>query len=214
MNSGTEGNKKSVVHDKHIPSILFISLQLPTADYLHSMKTSEPKAQQVALDSSWKALSSRTNFRGCNWLERKHEVAVLIRAFRSCRFCAGRDLLAPSSNRNFGNCCSEGNPGFTAARGFNPAGGAPGGGPYCTLTTTKWFLQALSVIPMGSWGDVARRFTLIRWRAHGGTVAAHSYSADGRQPYAIVTHGGARNVRQCAAHCASGEPEAMLRHCF
>ncbi|KZV44416.1 hypothetical protein F511_26999 [Dorcoceras hygrometricum] len=36
-------------------------------------------------------------------------------------------------------------------------------GPYCTLTTTKWFLQALSVIPRGSWGDVARRFTMIRW---------------------------------------------------
>ncbi|KZV51496.1 hypothetical protein F511_34407 [Dorcoceras hygrometricum] len=30
-------------------------------------------------------------------------------------------------------------------------------GPYCTLTTTDWFLQALSVIPRGSWGDVARR---------------------------------------------------------
>ncbi|KZV41770.1 DNA-directed RNA polymerase V subunit 1 [Dorcoceras hygrometricum] len=30
-------------------------------------------------------------------------------------------------------------------------------GPYCTLTTTSWFLQALSVIPRGSWGDVARR---------------------------------------------------------
>ncbi|KZV49119.1 glutamate receptor 1.2-like [Dorcoceras hygrometricum] len=26
-------------------------------------------------------------------------------------------------------------------------------GPYCTLTTTKWFLQTLSVIPWGSWGD-------------------------------------------------------------
>ncbi|KZV20892.1 hypothetical protein F511_36001 [Dorcoceras hygrometricum] len=36
-------------------------------------------------------------------------------------------------------------------------------GPYCTLTTTNWFLQALSVIPRDSWGDVARRFTLIRW---------------------------------------------------
>ncbi|KZV55910.1 tetratricopeptide repeat protein 7A [Dorcoceras hygrometricum] len=36
-------------------------------------------------------------------------------------------------------------------------------GPYCTLTTTNWFLQALSVIPMGSWRDVARRFTMIRW---------------------------------------------------
>ncbi|KZV49335.1 TMV resistance protein N-like [Dorcoceras hygrometricum] len=30
-------------------------------------------------------------------------------------------------------------------------------GTYCTLTTTNWFLQALSVIPRGSWGDVARR---------------------------------------------------------
>ncbi|KZV43775.1 hypothetical protein F511_39520 [Dorcoceras hygrometricum] len=30
-------------------------------------------------------------------------------------------------------------------------------GPYCTLTTTNWFLQALSVIPRGSWGNVARR---------------------------------------------------------
>ncbi|KZV53016.1 hypothetical protein F511_27632 [Dorcoceras hygrometricum] len=36
-------------------------------------------------------------------------------------------------------------------------------GPYCRLTTTNWFLQALSVIPRGSWGDVARRFTMIRW---------------------------------------------------
>ncbi|KZV54381.1 hypothetical protein F511_24431 [Dorcoceras hygrometricum] len=39
-------------------------------------------------------------------------------------------------------------------------------GPYCTLTTTNWFLQALSVIPRGSWGDVARRFTMIRWAEH------------------------------------------------
>ncbi|KZV49888.1 hypothetical protein F511_40960 [Dorcoceras hygrometricum] len=30
-------------------------------------------------------------------------------------------------------------------------------GPYCTLTTTNWFLQALSVISRGSWGDVSRR---------------------------------------------------------
>ncbi|KZV26514.1 acyl-CoA dehydrogenase-related protein [Dorcoceras hygrometricum] len=36
-------------------------------------------------------------------------------------------------------------------------------GPYCTLTMTNWFLQALSVIPRGSWRDVARRFTMIRW---------------------------------------------------
>ncbi|KZV19952.1 monosaccharide-sensing protein 2-like [Dorcoceras hygrometricum] len=30
-------------------------------------------------------------------------------------------------------------------------------GSYCMLTTTNWFFQALSVIPRGSWGDVARR---------------------------------------------------------
>ncbi|KZV36337.1 transcriptional corepressor LEUNIG-like [Dorcoceras hygrometricum] len=36
-------------------------------------------------------------------------------------------------------------------------------GPYCTLTMTDLFLQALSVIPRGSWGDVSRRFTMIRW---------------------------------------------------
>ncbi|KZV15624.1 hypothetical protein F511_31616 [Dorcoceras hygrometricum] len=34
---------------------------------------------------------------------------------------------------------------------------------FCTLTMTDWFLQALSVIPRGSWGDVARRFTMVRW---------------------------------------------------
>ncbi|KZV36100.1 cycloartenol Synthase-like [Dorcoceras hygrometricum] len=27
-------------------------------------------------------------------------------------------------------------------------------GPYCMLTTTNWFLQALSVIPRGSWGEM------------------------------------------------------------
>ncbi|KZV38056.1 acyl-CoA dehydrogenase-related protein [Dorcoceras hygrometricum] len=45
-------------------------------------------------------------------------------------------------------------------------------GPYCTLTTTDWFLQALSVIPRGSWGDVARRFTMIRWAEHAAAAAA------------------------------------------
>ncbi|KZV31120.1 protein LUTEIN DEFICIENT 5, chloroplastic [Dorcoceras hygrometricum] len=30
-------------------------------------------------------------------------------------------------------------------------------GPYSTLTMTDCFLQALLVIPMGSWGDVSRR---------------------------------------------------------
>ncbi|KZV41894.1 acyl-CoA dehydrogenase-related protein [Dorcoceras hygrometricum] len=45
-------------------------------------------------------------------------------------------------------------------------------GPYCTLTTTNWFLQALSVIPRGSWGDVARRFTMIRWTAAAAAAVA------------------------------------------
>ncbi|KZV32282.1 hypothetical protein F511_18461 [Dorcoceras hygrometricum] len=36
-------------------------------------------------------------------------------------------------------------------------------GSYCTLTMTDWFLQALSVIPRRSWGDVARHFIMIRW---------------------------------------------------
>ncbi|KZV45413.1 hypothetical protein F511_34413 [Dorcoceras hygrometricum] len=79
-------------------------------------------------------------------------------------------------------------------------------GPYCTLTMTNWFLQALSVIPRGSWGDVARHFTLIRWRAHGGTVAARSYSADGRPPCAIVAHGGARHLPPTCARCARRWP--------
>ncbi|KZV20496.1 hypothetical protein F511_16294 [Dorcoceras hygrometricum] len=39
-------------------------------------------------------------------------------------------------------------------------------GPYCTLTMTNWLLQALSVIPRGSWRDVARRFTMIRLARH------------------------------------------------
>ncbi|KZV27720.1 hypothetical protein F511_40727 [Dorcoceras hygrometricum] len=50
-------------------------------------------------------------------------------------------------------------------------------GPYCTLTMTNWFLQALSVIPRGSWGDVARRFTMIRW-----ATSTHSKSAAPSSP--------------------------------
>ncbi|KZV06918.1 WD repeat and HMG-box DNA-binding protein 1 [Dorcoceras hygrometricum] len=36
-------------------------------------------------------------------------------------------------------------------------------GPYCTLTTTNWFLQALSVIPRGSWAMLLDALTMIRW---------------------------------------------------
>ncbi|KZV38641.1 hypothetical protein F511_11739 [Dorcoceras hygrometricum] len=48
-------------------------------------------------------------------------------------------------------------------------------GPYCTLTTTNWFLQALSVTPRGSWGDVARRFTMIRWANPSDLIGDRSY---------------------------------------
>ncbi|KZV45461.1 hypothetical protein F511_12909 [Dorcoceras hygrometricum] len=60
---------------------------------------------EEALDSSREALPFYTYFGGCCGLEQKHEVAGLARAFRS-----------------------SGNSGFTAGRGVNPAGGAPGGG--------------------------------------------------------------------------------------
>ncbi|KZV36847.1 F-box/kelch-repeat protein-like [Dorcoceras hygrometricum] len=48
-------------------------------------------------------------------------------------------------------------------------------GPYCTLTTTNWFLQALSVIPRGSWGDVSRHFTMIRWANRSDQIVDRSY---------------------------------------
>ncbi|KZV38501.1 G-type lectin S-receptor-like serine/threonine-protein kinase [Dorcoceras hygrometricum] len=48
-------------------------------------------------------------------------------------------------------------------------------GPYCTITMTNWFLQALSVIPRGSWGDVARRFTMIRWASPKIWFRSHTY---------------------------------------
>ncbi|KZV57306.1 hypothetical protein F511_22755 [Dorcoceras hygrometricum] len=50
-------------------------------------------------------------------------------------------------------------------------------GPYCTLTTTDWFLQALSVIPRGSWGDVARLFTMIRWAAQNRRLPLSTHAA-------------------------------------
>ncbi|KZV16992.1 hypothetical protein F511_29128 [Dorcoceras hygrometricum] len=55
-------------------------------------------------------------------------------------------------------------------------------GPYRTLTTTEWFLQALSVIPRGSWGDVARRFTMIRWAASSHASLPLDHAAAVRRP--------------------------------
>ncbi|KZV14161.1 hypothetical protein F511_44250 [Dorcoceras hygrometricum] len=48
---------------------------------------------------------------------------------------------------------------------------------------TNWFFHALSVIPGGSWGDVARRFTMIRWapgsdQIHRGTVTSRLEAVD------------------------------------
>ncbi|KZV54304.1 hypothetical protein F511_15403 [Dorcoceras hygrometricum] len=56
-------------------------------------------------------------------------------------------------------------------------------GPYCTLTTTDWFFQALSVIPRGSWGDVTRRFTMIRWAGSSHKLAGQSSASTSRVPY-------------------------------
>ncbi|KZV53633.1 hypothetical protein F511_19473 [Dorcoceras hygrometricum] len=55
-------------------------------------------------------------------------------------------------------------------------------GPYCTLTTTNWFLQELSVIPRGSWGDVARRFTMIRWANLEHTAPSSPQTSHRRRP--------------------------------
>ncbi|KZV33857.1 hypothetical protein F511_27758 [Dorcoceras hygrometricum] len=55
-------------------------------------------------------------------------------------------------------------------------------GPYYTLTTTNWFLQALSVIPRGSWRDVARRFTMIRWARNPGFTAGRGFNPTGGAP--------------------------------
>ncbi|KZV41222.1 formin-like protein 20 [Dorcoceras hygrometricum] len=74
--------------------------------------------------------------------------------------------------------------------------------PYCTLTTTNWFLQALSVIPRGSWGDVARRFTMIRWATP--NSAAHSSPS--------LTHAAGRRL---APPCAAAVRRPLRdRTCF
>ncbi|KZV40370.1 hypothetical protein F511_01692 [Dorcoceras hygrometricum] len=83
-------------------------------------------------------------------------------------------------------------------------------GPYCMLTMTKWFLHALSVIPMGSWGDVARRFTMIRWDAC--RPPAHELRAVVRAACGSVPH--AVQAAGAAVRPSSGEPETVLRHCF
>ncbi|KZV25653.1 ribophorin I family protein [Dorcoceras hygrometricum] len=82
-------------------------------------------------------------------------------------------------------------------------------GPYCTLTTTDWFLQALSVIPRGSWGDVARRFTMIRW------AGSHKYwireSRTDTQLNVLSTRRGFREVRLPKSQQGSNRDLILLR---
>ncbi|KZV48706.1 hypothetical protein F511_19246 [Dorcoceras hygrometricum] len=74
-------------------------------------------------------------------------------------------------------------------------------GPYCTLTTTDWFLQALSVIPRGSWGDVARRFIMIRW----------AESRTDTQLNVLSTRRGFREVRLPKSQQGSNRDLTLLR---
>ncbi|KZV49935.1 hypothetical protein F511_20693 [Dorcoceras hygrometricum] len=92
-------------------------------------------------------------------------------------------------------------------------------GPYCTLTTTNWFLQVLSVIPRGSWGDVARRFTMIRWgfiTQHNSTLAStHSKSAAPSSPLPHAAAGRHQAPpppplrRTCSGHHAEEFPSVL-----
>ncbi|KZV50616.1 hypothetical protein F511_32175 [Dorcoceras hygrometricum] len=77
-------------------------------------------------------------------------------------------------------------------------------GPYCMLTMTDWFLQALSVIPRGSWGDVARRFTMIRWSQDDVPVASCSGSTRELQCYCISSRHGIPDARKAeVAKCCN-----------
>ncbi|KZV48140.1 F-box/LRR-repeat protein 14-like [Dorcoceras hygrometricum] len=90
-------------------------------------------------------------------------------------------------------------------------------GPYCTLTTTNWFFQALSVIPRGSWGDVSRRFTMIRWaKLHNTTLAStHSKSAAPSSPLPQAAAGRHQAPpppplrRTCSGHRAEEFPSVL-----
>ncbi|KZV38318.1 hypothetical protein F511_25805 [Dorcoceras hygrometricum] len=83
-------------------------------------------------------------------------------------------------------------------------------GPYRTLTTTKWFLQALSVIPRGSWGDVARRFTMIRWAVApiegGGFILTEGLVIElrptGWRRWSLVVVGTNQPLKRWGNHCS------------
>ncbi|KZV55576.1 hypothetical protein F511_12682 [Dorcoceras hygrometricum] len=100
---------------------------------------------EVALDSTRQALSFHINFRGCRWLEQKHEVAVFMRVFH-CSGCENerqyRTLISLlgllATMRRVVNYHSSwarqrqvelfDASGYPAGRGADPARGAPGGG--------------------------------------------------------------------------------------
>ncbi|KZV35352.1 hypothetical protein F511_38135 [Dorcoceras hygrometricum] len=84
-------------------------------------------------------------------------------------------------------------------------------GPYCTLNTTNWFLQALSVIPRGSWGDVARRFTMIRWATSKDYLSAASLLS---KPHAAAVLATRRRCafprRTCSGHREEEFPSVLI----
>ncbi|KZV26243.1 hypothetical protein F511_37239 [Dorcoceras hygrometricum] len=59
-------------------------------------------------------------------------------------------------------------------------------GPYYTLTMTDWFLQTLSVIPRGSWGDVARRYHGPMGRSENVFLIYNELDTASRGPTTIV----------------------------
>ncbi|KZV53955.1 hypothetical protein F511_43214 [Dorcoceras hygrometricum] len=105
----------------HLPPAL-------TADHLHSMKTSEPKAQQslvcgIAVPAGC-VLLRIVYVNGRAELPHSHLPAGIVATMR-------RVVKYHSSwerQQQVELFDASGNPGSTAGRGFNPAGGAPGGG--------------------------------------------------------------------------------------
>ncbi|KZV20813.1 hypothetical protein F511_43315 [Dorcoceras hygrometricum] len=96
-------------------------------------------------------------------------------------------------------------------------------GPYCTLTTTNWFLQALSVIPRGSWGDVARRSYhdplgragFLKFRLEPGTSASKIGNSKllNRTPAAAVCGSAPSRAHARRTTCALAEANAGRISC-
>ncbi|KZV16426.1 hypothetical protein F511_34936 [Dorcoceras hygrometricum] len=96
-------------------------------------------------------------------------------------------------------------------------------GSYFTLTMTDWFLQALSVIPRGSWDDVARRFTMIRWgpwgihlirtKSSSAIFSLPLLSSPRRRRLAIVARC-RRRSRTCSDRSGEENPSVKSSLCF